>query len=179
MPKWLYMILENEIVAIFNSYSKRKPGDSSLLGKEDEFLMLSDVVGPYEKINLDGRKLKCISLLIRDENGKPIGLCCINLDVSILNQWHEMIGNFIHSPNLNNSLDPLFKDDWQERINQYIHQYMSSKNLNFPTINREQKKKIIGHLYKVGAFEGKNAANYVAKVLGISRASVYKYLNEE
>jgi predicted transcriptional regulator YheO len=31
-------------------------------------------------------------------------------------------------------------------------------------------------LYHQGAFKGKNAAGYVAKILGIGRATVYNYL---
>src|SRR3990167_6647344 len=67
--------------AIFNNLSKRKVGDESLL---DEMAKLSgqDVFPPYFKINWDGRKMKAVSALLKNQAGKPIGLLCINLDIS-------------------------------------------------------------------------------------------------
>lgn len=40
------------------------------------------------------------------------------------------------------------------------------------------KKELIDHLYKIGAFTGKNAAKYIAQVIKVSRATVYNYLSK-
>src|SRR5262245_54900740 len=77
----IHDIKKNRIAAIFHPFSKRKVGDPSLLS-EEEMAMLENCIGPYEKINWDGRKLKSVSSLIRDENGKIVGMLCINLDIS-------------------------------------------------------------------------------------------------
>jgi predicted transcriptional regulator YheO len=38
---------------------------------------------------------------------------------------------------------------------------------------------LVRQLHQDGAFEGKNAANYIGQILGISRATVYNYLKSE
>ena len=169
----------NEIVAIYHPFSKRRVGDSSLLSPEEEMTTLEDCVGPYEKTNWDGRKLKSISSIIRDENQKAVGMLCINLDVSAFEKLQDMIANFVQCNTLVPQPAPLFKDDWQERINTYVHQYLLEKHLTLDALTREEKKQLIEHLYKIGAFTGKHSARYVAQIIKVSRATVYNYLAEQ
>lgn len=171
-------ITTNKIVAIYNAFSKRQPGDPSLLSIEEEITSLQDCVGPYEKINWDGKKLKSVSSIIRDVKGTAVGLVCINLDISMAIHFQEMITKFLDYQHMIRQPDPLFKDDWQERVNQYVHQYLKVNHLSLDNLNREQKKAVIEELNQRGAFTGKNATKYVAQILKISRATVYNYLAE-
>ncbi len=170
-------IKQNRIAAIYHPFSKRKIGDSSLLTQE-EMSRLTDCIGPYEKTNWDGRKLKSISSLIRDENNQAIGMLCINLDISKLEKMQYLITEFMNS---NTTLMPqpvaLFRDDWQEKINQYVHAYLTERHLALESLNKIEKRELIEHLYKVGAFSAKNAAHYIAQVMGVSRATIYNYLS--
>ncbi len=171
----IHDIKRNKIAAIFHSFSKRRVGDPSLLTPE-EMSGLEDCIGPYEKLNWDGNKLKSISSVIRDETDQAVGLLCINLDISKLITISQGIMTFMQSGNLIAQPSHFFKDDWQEKINQYVHTYLSERHLNLESLNRDEKKALIEHLNKIGAFTGKNAAAYVAQVVGISRATVYNYL---
>lgn len=166
----------NQIVAIFNPFSKRRLGDSSLFTTEKEMAQLEDSIGPYEKTNWDGRKLKSVSGVIRDENNNAVGMLCINLDISQLKKFNDIITSFLSSEKFLPQPKPLFKDDWQEKINQYIHAYLIEHHLTLPSLTRVEKKKLIEHLNKAGAFSAKNAAIYIAKIIGVSRATVYNYL---
>src|SRR5690349_1263722 len=78
----IHDIAKNKIAAISNSFSKRKVGDESLL--EEDFKIQDDtrIIGPYPRTNWDGRKLKSLTVILRSPEGEPIGLMCINLDVS-------------------------------------------------------------------------------------------------
>jgi predicted transcriptional regulator YheO len=171
----IHDIKRNKIAAIFHPFSQRRVGDSSLLTPE-EMNTLQDCIGPYEKLNWNGNPLKSISSVIRDENGQAIGLFCINLDISKLMKINQEILKFIQGKEFIPQPKSLFKDDWQEKINQYIHTYLSERNLNLASLNRHEKKALIEHLNKIGAFTGKNAAAYVAQIIGVSRATVYNYL---
>ena len=172
----LHDIKLNQIVAIFHPFSKRKVGDSSLLTKEDEMATLDDCVGPYEKLNWDGRKLKSVTSIIRDENNKPVGMLCINLDISTFEKMKDVINAFISHEQFISQPAPLFKNDWKERINKYIHAYINERHLILDSLNRTEKQKLIAHLHSRGAFEAKNAALYIAKIIGVSRATIYNYL---
>jgi len=165
----------NQIVAIFHPLSKRRIGDASLLS-DAEMNALEDCFGPYEKTNWDGKKLKSVSSVIRDENKQAIGMLCINLDVSAFDKLQHLLLEFL-GENLVAQPEPLFKDDWQERINQYVHAYLNDQHLTLEVLTRQEKKDLIEHLHKVGAFTGKNSAQYIAKIINVSRATVYNYLS--
>ncbi|OAI45694.1 hypothetical protein AYO45_06630 [Gammaproteobacteria bacterium SCGC AG-212-F23] len=174
----IHDINKNKIVAIFHPFSKRKVGDSSLL-TESEMQAVEDCMGPYEKLNWDGRKLKSVSSVIRDEQGKAVGMLCINLDVSKLEKMNRFFSEFMQFAKITDQSHALFKDDWQEKINHYVHRYLNKYHLSLESLDREEKKALIEHLHKVGAFTGKNAALYIAQILGVSRATIYNYLEKE
>ncbi|HHF7344127.1 TPA: PAS domain-containing protein [Legionella feeleii] len=174
----IHDIKDNRIVAIYHPFSKRRVGDSSLLSEEEEMATLSDCIGPYEKINWDRRKLKSVSSIIRDEKNQAVGMLCINLDVSKLERMQAVIGEFLGCEQLIPQPIPLFKEDWQERINHYIHNYLAEHHLTLEMLKRQEKKELIEHLRQVGAFTAKHAATYIAQILHISRATVYNYLSD-
>ena len=70
----------------------------------------------------------------------------------------------------------IFKNDWQERINQYVHQYLKEHQKTMEALDRHDKEELVLALFKQGAFKAKHAAQYVANVLGVARATVYNYL---
>lgn len=172
----LHDINTNKILAIYNPLSKRKVGDSSLLSEIEQMNKLDDCIGPYPKTNWNGRKMKSVSSVIRDTNGHATAMLCINLDVSTLEYCQQFISEFILPKLMQDQPEELFVDDWQERINTYVHQYLSDNALSLESVSRQEKQKIVTHLNTIGAFSGKNAANYIANILKISRATVYKYL---
>lgn len=163
--------------AIFNNLSKRKIGDESLLDEMGKLSDSQDVFPPYFKINWNGKKMKSVSAVLRTKAGKPIGLLCINLDISKWEQMHELILGLIESKV--QQPDFLFKNDWREKINVYVTTYLKNHGLSLESLDRTEKQKLLFELKREGAFETKNAASYVADVLQISRATVYNYLKEK
>lgn len=162
-----------KIAAIYNNFSKRSVGDESLI-EELDYRKFPDVFPVYVKINWDGRKTKSTSATIRDNKGNPIGLFCINLDIS---RWEEF-RHFLNQWTSTNQDQPeiLFKDDWREKINVYVSEYLKKENTVLKMLNKEKKQDLIKALHREGAFKAKNAATYVADVLDLSRATIYNYL---
>jgi predicted transcriptional regulator YheO len=168
----IHDLKSGKIAAIYNNFSKRKVGDDSSLDDLPE--IIPDVFPPYFKTNWNGQRIKSTSATLKDQEGKPIGLLCINLDIS---KWEEM-SQFIRLM-IEPAIDQpamLFKDDWRERVNVYVTDHLKKEGLSLQTLNKEQKQGLVRALYRVGAFESKNAANYIADVLQISRATIYNYL---
>jgi predicted transcriptional regulator YheO len=79
---------------------------------------------------------------------------------------------------MGNQPQSLFTNDWQEKLHVSIHSYLQNHNLSFDHLSQSDKKTLAKHLFDLGAFNEKNAADYVAKVLGLGRATVFKYLKE-
>ena len=164
------------IGAIFNNLSKRSVGDESLLDEMNQLSDTQNVFPPYFKTNWDGRKMKSVTAVLRNLGGKPIGLFCVNLDISKFEDMHYFILDLIKPTT--EMPDFLFKNDWREKINIYVSSYLKTHALRLESLDRTEKKKLLLALYKEGAFGTKNAASYIAEVLQISRATVYNYLKE-
>lgn len=177
----IHDIDSNSIQAIFNAFSKRVVGDCSFLEKEAFFKAtedLGDIIGPYEKRNYDGRLLKSISLVLKNKEGEAFGFLCINMDVSDFKIHQDRLQDFIHCVPLENTKtkSPLFKDDLFEQMNAFVHQYCIDNQTSLAALNRNDKQKLVNTLAERGGLEGKNAASYVARILGVSRATIYNYL---
>ncbi|KAB8040372.1 hypothetical protein GCL60_00205 [Silvanigrella paludirubra] len=173
----IHDIKQKKVVYIGNNFSNRELGDDSVLD-DISFEKSKKIIGPYEKINYDGKILKSISIVLEEKNEKKY-LMCLNFDISVLNQLSNFIEIFIGKSEYDRSASFIFKDDWREKINIYINNNLKEKGKIIDNINKEEKKELIIDLQNKGAFNGKNSKDYVAKILKISRATVYNYLNEK
>lgn len=164
---------------IANCFSGRAVGSpSSFSGTSVKELDTQNPVGPYEKINWNGRELKSISSVLRSGTGDMIGLLCINIDISAFSRIERAISNFIGEDATIEQPDVLFKQDWHEKINLFVVKWARSHDLSIEKMSKENQKRLIKDLVHNGAFVGKNVAQYVASILNIGRATVYKYLKE-
>ncbi len=166
------------VVHIANNFSKRQLGDDSALDQELGDFRSSASIGPYEKVNWDGQKIRSITSVLYDQHGEAEYLLCINLNFSVLEQAREALDAFFQVSRLIPQPDSLFKDDWQERINTFLHSWLKERNLSLRTLKMKDKRTLVEALHAEGAFEGRSGADYVANVLSMGRATVYKYLKE-
>lgn len=150
--------------------SKRKAGDPSLLEMGELEENIDKTV--YSKLNFDGRLIKSISVPLSDK-----WLMCINCDISIFNDMQRLSGNILHATHQNKP-EGLFKNDWQDKLHIAIHGFLQDKNWRFETLSGAEKKELVKYLFEQGAFHETNAADYVANILGMGRATIFKYLKE-
>lgn len=165
------------VVHIANNLSRRELGDASAL---DEVVRgdADSVIGPYEKQNWDGGRMRSVSVLMRDDAEHPIGMVCINLNIAVFEQARATLQLFVSGVRVMPQPEQLFRDDWQERINTFLHAWLAERQLTLTGLTREQKRALVCALEHDGAFRGRSAANYVANVLDMGRATVFKYLKE-
>jgi predicted transcriptional regulator YheO len=165
-------------VHIAGNFSKRQIGEPSLL-HEIDFHPTERLLGPYEKVNWDGRRIKSISIILRDSSERPMAVMCINADVSHFHAVMQTLSAFASIPADHAKPASLFKEDWHERINEYIQKWTGSRGLIIAGLTRAQKQQVIKDLSADGAFGGKNSAAYISRILGMGRATVYKYLHQD
>ena len=177
----IHDLAKNQIEAIFNPVSKRVVGDSSYLDhidfKEHDG-DLPSVIGPYEKLNYDGRKMKCIITVIKSDKNKIIGTLCVNLDISVFDKYQNILNMFLtnNDSQMSEQKQNMFRDTLYEKINNFVKEYCIANRLSIDNLTRNQKKDLILKLKENGALDGKNASKYIASSLNISRATVYNYL---
>jgi predicted transcriptional regulator YheO len=174
----LHDLRTQKIDHIANNLSKRAVGDDAAL----EDMLSGEVdernIGPYEKLNWDGQKIRSVSTVLRDAKGTPIAVLCLNLNISMFERAKQALDLFLSASKLIPQPDALFRDDWQERINTFLHAWLQQRQLGLNLLTREHKRELVEALHNEGAFKGKSAANYVANVLNMGRATVYKHLKE-
>lgn len=164
------------IAAIYNPFSKRKIGDESLIEELSNYDQLPNVFPSYTKVNWDGRMLKSSTATLRDSNGIPMGLLCINLDLSKWEELHQLLGEWLGQTERQQKPQVLFTDDWREKINAYVSEYLKRESTTLKLMGKEKKRELVRALHREGAFKAKHAASYVADVLDLSRATIYNYL---
>ncbi|TDQ77678.1 putative transcriptional regulator YheO [Dongia mobilis] len=172
----IHDLKRDRIAGIWNAFSRRRPGDPSLLGDDPELIGDSDIYGPYEKAGSDGGRLKSVSAALRDESGRRVGLLCINFDVVIFDQAVDLLRAFAVADRPRP--EPIFAQDWREQINLGIRAFLQERGLALKALDRADRVAMIATLDRQGLFATRNAVQHVADALGLSRATIYNLLND-
>ncbi|MBM2712915.1 PAS domain-containing protein [Mesorhizobium caraganae] len=170
--------VESETISyIANNFSKRDVGEPSHL-HEIDFKPDDRTIGPYEKVNFDGRRVKSVSAVIRGSDDRPVAVLCINIDVSHIQSAIQVLSAMSTVSIDEGKPAALFKEDWHERINEYVHGWTAKRKVPIGNLTRAQKQELVRELAEDGAFSGKHAAAYISKILQMGRATVYNYLRD-
>ncbi len=170
---------QGKVVAIYHNISQRKVGESSPLKElKVEIKDFPDFFSPYYKQNWDGRSLKCTSITMRNKKGIPIGLICINADVSVFQDGCKLLEAFLRiKGNADNPIE-IFGSECESQAESVIQQFLAERRLSLNHLSRDQKKELVQRLYRKGVFNFKNAAPFIAKKLNTSRASIYNHIKQ-
>jgi predicted transcriptional regulator YheO len=173
----LHDLSTGKIYYLANGFSKRTSGDPSLSELENDHPTEQNVLGPYPKTNWDGRSLRSITAVLRpDPDADPIGLMCINLDVSAFHALAGLAKSFLAFADAQPKASALLGADWREEANEIIGQFLCDHALTLASMDRQQREDLIGLLDQRGIFDIRNAIPYVAQIMQISRATLYKTL---
>lgn len=169
----------NCIEAIFNNKSKRKCGDDSNIDDVHSFDSGPDCLGgPFLKEGFYGRNVKYTTSVLRDQTGKAIGLMCINFDLEPMQSIQNVFSMFMSNHNDSTQIDQLFHDDWKERIQSFVVEYLKQKNRAPDQLTKQERITLVKALIEAGAFKARKAPEFTAKVLGVTRATIYNYIKE-
>ncbi|GIN75160.1 Transcriptional regulator DauR [Bacillus paralicheniformis] len=174
------------IFAINNHVTGREIGQSfdHLVKKvllSDEFK--EDYLAGYEIETDDQRSIKSSTTLIRGSQQQVIGAFCINYDMNVMIQMKEMLDAFmpgiekksqIQAPNTAEQGASI--QNVEEITNQLIEQIVA--NHKHSLMKRREKIELIRFMDEKGIFLMKGAVDKVAEQLGISKVTVYSYLDE-
>lgn len=173
--------LEHTVALIENGHvTHRKVGDGpsrvvleALKAEDPE--SLRDSSGYLMKTH-DGRILKCSTVYIRDENGVPEGVFSINYDVTELLMAERSIGSILHHKEEKKIPDriPLSVNDLLDDL---IEQSVQLVGKPVAMMNKEDKIEAIAFLNKAGAFLITRSGDKVSKYFGISKYTLYSYID--
>ncbi len=166
------------IAYIANNISRRDVGGSSLADLKDIGELGTDVIGPYRKTNFDGRQLKSITAVLRNSDGETFGLLCINFDIAPIEAARNALSLLTAFQGAGAQPSALFNADWQETVNSAISGFLGERGLAASALAKEDHAALVERLEQEGYFSIRNLVPYLARLLGISRATVYKHLRE-
>lgn len=175
---------ESSIVGISGNLTNRKIGGSlnnlglSILesGLTDENILTYSTQTP------DGKPLKSTSVFFRNDEGKLIAALCINIDNQAIDQAAKILTELSKIPIIKGKqVEEYFSDDPIEVITGIFREEMTMRGLNIDEahkLKREQRIDVIHALREKGIFNMRSAPSIVADLLGVSRFTVYNYINE-
>lgn len=124
-----------------------------------------------------GHLVKSTTHIILGGNGKPIGLFCINLNLSY--PLDKIMANLLPQQTLSiPPKDETFVSNRQDMMDYALSKATASAELHFNSHQKNYKKAIISHLYEDGFFELKDAVSFVAEKLNLTKYAIYKHLRE-
>ncbi|MBX9697235.1 MAG: helix-turn-helix domain-containing protein, partial [Alphaproteobacteria bacterium] len=71
------------------------------------------------------------------------------------------------------------QNDWREHIHQTLSTFLLNHYLTSATMTKEHKRSFVRILEETGVFEARGSLPYVAKILQISRPTLYTYLKHK
>ena len=173
---------DKTIVAIWNGHvTARKVGDG---GTNAGLEILKGSAAPddqYSYINTTptGRILRSSSKYFRDEYGKVNGSLCINLDITDMLKGESALRTFTSStPSSFIRTPELFVGNIDELLELMMTEAVNVTGKPVENLTKEEKVAIVHSLDSKGFFLIKKAAEKLAEFLGLSRYSIYNYLNE-
>ncbi|MEV4755170.1 PAS domain-containing protein [Micromonospora sp. NPDC049559] len=167
----------DRVLAIWNPLTRRTAGDPSLLGELDQLEPAArDVFGPYEKLLADGRRLTSVSAVLRDPDGQPSAVLCVNLDRTPLDQAVAVLAGFA-APSTPRPA-ALFEQDWTERVQRIVGSFVRTRGRPVERLGRADRLAVLAELDQAGIFTVRRAAPVVAQALQVSRSTVYALLAE-
>ena len=168
------------IIAIENgAVTGRKVGDCGtnlgleilrgLAKEEDQFGYLTQ--------SKDGKVMRSSSIYIHNDEDQLIGSVCINWDITDLVYSANAISKLASIPDVK-QVEEIITDDVSDLLDALIQK--SIAQVGKPVVNMTKEEKILGlkYLDKKGAFLIKHAGDRVAKAYGISKNTMYNYLEK-
>ena len=165
----------DSVIAIWNPLSRRTVGDPSLLGELDELTPVgTDVYGPYPKSLPDGRRLSSVSAVIRDDEGRPEAVLCVNVDRSAFDAAARILAAFAAPVTM--QPESLFARDWTEQLNETVAEFVRDKGTSLDRLSKQDRVDLVARLDALGVFEQRRAVPTVARAMDLSRSAVYQLL---
>ena len=171
---------DSSIVAIENGHvSGRKVGD----GPSHVVLEALNSGGAaedrlsYLAKTADGKTLKSTTVYLRDEDGQPIGIFSINYDITLMLAMEESLRQFT-APNQPEEAPEPIAQNVSDLLDELIEQSVRRVGKPAALMTKEEKVKAIGFLNDTGAFLITKSGGRVCKYFGISKYTLYSYIEE-
>ena len=175
--------MPHSIVAIENGHvTGRRAGDAPT----DQMLRSLRHADEIPDVRLyltsrDGKLLKSLAVTLRDDDGRPVGVLGVNLDISDLVHAQRALATLTTLAKAGDSAaetEEVFGGDIRDVLAGMITAILNELGKTPATMTREEKMEVVKRLEERGAFLVKRSAEQVAEALDLSRFTIFSYLKE-
>ena len=125
----------------------------------------------------DGKILKSSTIYIRDDDGRAIGVFAINYDITLMLAMENMLRQFTATEKESREPEHISRNV-ADLLDELIEQSVKLVGKPVPLMNKEDKVKAIQFLNDTGAFLITKSGDKVCKFFGISKYTLYSYIDE-
>ena len=126
----------------------------------------------------DGKILKSSTVFIRNEDGHAVGIFAINYDITILRAMGDTIAEVVGTePSAPREPEPIVRSV-ADLLDDLIEQSVQLVGTPVALMSKEEKVRAIRYLNDTGAFLITKSGPKVCKFFGISKYTLYSYLDE-
>ena len=125
----------------------------------------------------DGRKIKSSSSLVRDEAGEVVGVFCINYDITFMKSLHDELELFLPMQEDSSVISPEMAADQDVTtvVDTLIDNIVSGRKKQ--GLTKQDNLEMIRFMDDKGIFLVKGAIDKVAACMGLSKVTIYGYLD--
>lgn len=171
---------EHTIVDIRNGHvTGRKVGDCGGNWGLEVMRNTSEDTHIYNKIihTRTGKIIRGSSMFIKNDEGNNIGSICINYDITDSIKCEEFLKQLNNYSAPAPSSNELFSSDVNQLLEHLLSQCEAMFDKPTPTLSKDEKLEIIRFLDNKGAFLITKSGDKVCEFLGISKFTLYNYLD--
>ena len=126
----------------------------------------------------DGKILKSSTMYIRGKGGKVVAILGINYDISSLLMVEDAVHELIDKKDKTQS-EPEKIVNVNDLLDELIAQSVALVGKPVALMNKEDKMRAIGFLSQNGAFLVTKSGDKIAKYFGISKYTLYSYIDKQ
>lgn len=174
--------LDRTIVYVAGNLTGRRvggPPTDVLLRKLRSEDLLNDFM-VYGSTTRDGRILKSSTTFIRNDLGQVVGAFCVNLDITRMQAARAVLDGICAINSGSTKLDSpeVFGSAVNETLDAMIDEAIHHAGKLVEHMDKDGKVGVVRYLEARGVFLIRRAVDQIARRLGVSRYTVYNYLNE-
>ena len=124
----------------------------------------------------DGRILKCSTVFIRNEHNEVEGIFAINYDITELLMAERSIDSLLNHKATRKSPERI-PQSVNELLDDLIEQSVERVGKPVAMMSKEDKIEAIAYLNRAGAFLITRSGDKVSKYFGISKYTLYSYID--
>lgn len=182
---------ESSIVAITNGHvSGRVVGQSVLSGPKNDKAFLAaeveltsagvashSVMGDYPTFAPNGQPLRSATALFRDSTGEPYAALCFNADMTVIKLAHNWLEKMLNT-SVEQAPAAAEPADMDALMNEIISDAVNKFGKPPAMMNKEEKTHAVDVMLQRGLFIVKGSVESAARSLGVTRYTIYNYLEE-